>query len=161
MACLRHPSPRHQPEAFSRWLQDTVKAEAIDCVIPVYEETFHHGLNHGLLDCDHFCSDIATLGRLHNKFEFIELANNSLEQINGRGDVRLGALDENGILHIIKFKSAAQTDSGDNLIDVDQMISAGFNNPDLQHRVWEHSSGIRFPLVPDKKPATWRLYRLH
>ena len=43
-----------QPEAFSRWLQDTVKTEAIDCVIPVYEETFHHGLNHGLLDCDHF-----------------------------------------------------------------------------------------------------------
>ena len=41
MACLRHPSPRHQPQAFSRWLQDTVKAEAIDCVIPVYEETFH------------------------------------------------------------------------------------------------------------------------
>ena len=52
-----------------------MKAEAIDCVIPVYEETFHHGLNHGSLDCDHFCSDIATLNRLHNKFDFIELAN--------------------------------------------------------------------------------------
>ena len=75
VACLRHPSPRHQPEAFSRWLKDTVKAEDVDCVVPVYEETFHHGLNHGLLDCDHFCSDIATLNRLHNKFDFIELAN--------------------------------------------------------------------------------------
>jgi len=51
-----------------------VKTEAIDCVIPVYEETFHHGLNHGTLDCDHFCSDIATLNRLHNKFEFIQFA---------------------------------------------------------------------------------------
>lgn len=74
-SCLRHPSPRHQPQAFTRWLRDTVKNEGIDCVVPVYEETFHHGLNHGMLGCDHFCSDIATLNRLHNKFEFIELAN--------------------------------------------------------------------------------------
>jgi predicted ATP-grasp superfamily ATP-dependent carboligase len=51
-----------------------VKTEAIDCVIPVYEETFHHALNHGSLDCDHFCSNIKTVDRLHNKFEFIQFA---------------------------------------------------------------------------------------
>ena len=72
--CLRHPSPRHQPQRFAEWLQHVVKTEAIDCVIPVYEETFHHGLNHGTLDCEHFCSDIETLDRLHNKFEFIQFA---------------------------------------------------------------------------------------
>ena len=72
--CLRHPSPRHQSQEFSRWLQEIVNTEAIDCVIPVYEETFHHGLNHGTLGCQHFCSDIETLNRLHNKFEFIQFA---------------------------------------------------------------------------------------
>ena len=72
--CLRHPSPRHQPQAFAEWLRDVVVSASIDCVVPVYEETFHHGLNHGTLGCDHFCSDIATLNQLHNKFEFIELA---------------------------------------------------------------------------------------
>ena len=72
--CLRHPSPRFESQQFSLWLQQVVKTEAIDCVIPVYEETFHHALNHGLLDCDHFCSDIDTLDRLHNKFEFIQFA---------------------------------------------------------------------------------------
>jgi len=72
--CLRHPSPRFESQQFSQWLQQVVKTEAIDCVIPVYEETFHHALNHGLLDCDHFCSDIDTLDRLHNKFEFIQFA---------------------------------------------------------------------------------------
>ncbi|MBN29060.1 MAG: hypothetical protein CMB34_00155 [Euryarchaeota archaeon] len=72
--CMRHPSPRHQAREFSHWLQEVVKTESIDCVIPVYEETFHHALNHGTLECDHFCSDIATLDRLHNKFEFIQLA---------------------------------------------------------------------------------------
>ena len=72
--CLRHPSPRFERQQFSQWLQHVVKTEAIDCVIPVYEETFHHGLNLGTLDCEHFCSDIATLNKLHNKFEFIEFA---------------------------------------------------------------------------------------
>ena len=72
--CLRHPSPRFESRQFSQWLQQVVKTEAIDCVIPVYEETFHHALNHGSLDCDHFCSNIKTIDRLHNKFEFIQFA---------------------------------------------------------------------------------------
>ena len=72
--CLRHPSPRFESRQFSQWLQQVVKTESIDCVIPVYEETFHHGLNHGSLDCDHFCSNIETLDRLHNKYEFIQFA---------------------------------------------------------------------------------------
>ena len=72
--CLRHPSPRFKRRQFAQWLEKVVKTEAIDCVVPVYEETFYHGLNHGSLSCDHFCMDIDTLNRLHNKFEFIQFA---------------------------------------------------------------------------------------
>ncbi|TQV71757.1 ATP-dependent carboxylate-amine ligase [Exilibacterium tricleocarpae] len=34
-----HPSPQHQPEAFLSWLNDTIRAEAIDALFPTTEIT--------------------------------------------------------------------------------------------------------------------------
>ena len=69
---LKHPSPRHNPDEFVSWLNEVVKTEKIDLIVPVYEETFHFSYHKDSIPCKIFTSDIDVLDKLHDKFRFIE-----------------------------------------------------------------------------------------
>lgn len=72
----RVPPPRFKPEAFVQALLDLICTERIDLLVPTCEETFYValGLESLKTHCQVLIEPIERLNRLHNKWEFGQLA---------------------------------------------------------------------------------------
>ncbi|WLP88989.1 carboxylate--amine ligase [Gordonia sp. NB41Y] len=66
------PPPKFAPQEYCRELARIVRAESVDMVIPIHEETDVLSMMQGLFpaECQLFLSDFELENRLHNKFEF-------------------------------------------------------------------------------------------
>lgn len=69
---LKIPSPRYQPEEFTKVLSSIIRDERIDLLIPVWEEVLYISriLDQIPKGCEVFCSPFSVVHALHNKWLF-------------------------------------------------------------------------------------------
>jgi len=70
------PKPSEEPEAFIEALMDIAQQERIDLILPTCEEIMYvsQGLERLQEVCDVFTSPLHVMKQLHNKYDFIQLA---------------------------------------------------------------------------------------
>jgi len=78
---FRVPPPNQNPTGFINELVSIIKKEQIDWLIPTCEETFYVAMGRDRLQqfCPVFSTDIDQLKTLHSKWEFIQQAQELIE----------------------------------------------------------------------------------
>lgn len=74
--CIRVPAPNDDEQGYQQALLSLVEREGIDLIVPVSDETMHVGALHAQLPASTrlFCPPQASLLALHDKLEFIRVA---------------------------------------------------------------------------------------